>query len=199
MRLEITGNISALQLQEVVAEAYDKWVEKMIADNPDMDDLMTHADAKITGITVNFQFKPESTTDWQVLTTDNHEGIPEVLVVTAQTDEAGNLLWDTVKDNDGDSNFSEVEALNTAGTNSIADKPEIQSVYADKQLVNSAVYSMFNGTTVNVIQTADETVVQAYVLQDTAKHSEPKLISEVAFPLETYSELTAHYAELAEL
>lgn len=199
MRLEITGNISALQLQEVVAEAYDKWVEKMIADNPEMDDLMTHADAKITGVTVDFQFKPESTTDWQVLTTDNHEGIPEVLVVTAETDDEGNLMWDTVKDNDGDSNFSEVEAIITAGTQGITDKPEIESVYADKIPVKADVYSMFNGNTVNVIKLEDETVVQVYVLQDTAKHSEPKLISEVAFPLEAYSELSAHYAELAEL
>lgn len=197
MRLEITGNIT--EVEDTFNAAFIKWIEKIEAESPEMADSLLDCCVKVTGMTFDLQFKPVSADDWQVLTTDNHEGIPELLVVKAETDDDGNLLWDTVKDNDGDSNFSEVEAIITAGTQGITDKPEIESVYADKVPVKSEVFSMFNGVTVNVIETAEETVVQAYVLQDTAKHSEPKLISEVAFPLESFSELTAHYAELAEL
>ena len=194
MRLEIKGKIVPFDLKGTLEEVLELWATKIMEDNPEMAAAFTEIeDVYFTKVTVDIGFKVKGNDDLQVITTDNHEGIPELLVVTAETDDKGNLLWDSVKDNDGDSLFTEAEALIASGLSS--SRKEIVSDYLDKEFHAVTRIVVDNATTVDIFKTTEETVVQA---RDTTKPHTP-LFAEVTFPLEEYGKLVEHYQQLAEV
>lgn len=194
MRLEIKGKIAGWDLEGTLGEALELWATKIREDNPEMAAAFTEVeDVYFTKVTVDIGFKVKDMDDLQVITTDNHEDIPELLVVTAETDEEGNLLWDSVKDNDGDSLFSEAEALIASGLN--GSRKEIVSDYLGKDFHEVTRIVVDSDTAVYIRKTVKEAVVQVY---DTAKPNKP-LFAEVAFPLEEYDKLVEHYQQLAEV
>ena len=194
MRLEIKGKIEGFDLEGTLDEALKLWETKIMEDNPEMAAAFTEIeDVYFTKVTVDIGFKVKGNDDLQVITTDNHEGIPELLVVTAETDDKGNLLWDSVKDNDANSLFTEAEALIATGLSS--SRKEIDSNYLDTEFHAVTRIVIDNATTVVIFKTAEETVVQA---SDTTK-SYMSLFAEVAFPLEEYDKLVEHYQQLAEV
>lgn len=194
MRLEIKGKIAGINLEAIVEEALELWATKIREDNPEMAAAFTEIeDVYFTKVTVDIGFRVKGMDDLQVITTDNHEGIPELLVVTAETDADGNLLWDSVKDNDENSLFTEAEALIASGMN--GSRQEIVSDYLDKEFHAVTRIVIDSATTVGIFKTAEETVVQA---SDTTKPY-MSLFAEVAFPLEEYDKLVEHYQQLAEV
>lgn len=194
MRLEIKGKIAEWDLQETLDEAFKLWKTKIREDSPEMASAFTEVeDVYFTKVTVDIGFKVKGIDELQVITTDNHEDIPELLVVTAETDEEGNLLWDSVKDNDENSLFTEAEALIASGMSGI--RKEIVSDYLDTETLAVTNIVIDSETTVAIFKTVEETVVQA---RDNAKPYMP-LFAEVAFPLEEYDKLVEHYQQLAEV
>lgn len=194
MRLEIKGKFEADDIQSTVEDAVGVWIKKLESDNPEMKETFKQVEnLYATSVTVDLTFKMAGVAEPQVLTTDNHEGIPELLVVTAETDDKGNLLWDSVKDNDGDSLFTEAEALIATGLSS--SRKEIDSNYLDTEFHAATSINIDSATVVDIYRTAEETVVHARDLTEPYK----PLFAEVAFPLEEYDKLVEHYQQLAEV
>lgn len=194
MRLEIKGKIAGFDLEGTLEEALELWETKIREDNPEMAAAFTEIeDVYFTKVTVDIGFKVKGIEDLQVITTDNHEGIPELLVVTAETDDKGELQWSSLRDNDENSLFTEAEALIASGLSS--SRKEIVSDYFDTEFHAVTRIVIDSDTTVDIFKTAEETVVQA---SDTTKPY-MSLFAEVAFPLEEYDKLVEHYQQLAEV
>lgn len=198
MRLEIKGRIEADDIQSTVEDAVGVWLKKLENDNPEMKETFKQVeDLYATSVTVDLTFKMAGVAEPQVLTTDNHEGIPELLVVTAETDDEGNLLWDSVKDNDGDSLFSEAEALIATGLTGRRD--EIVSDYLDVIVGTEEYIDIDSTTVVHVFKAGYEAVVQLSDKTHKKGTYRPLLFAEVAFPVEEYDNLVTHYRKLAEV
>lgn len=193
MRLEITGNIDAGNLDQIVGKALEAWFDKLGKDNPDITEALEDADVLASAITIDFLLKPEGEDEWQVITTDNHEGIPELLVVKAETDEEGNLLLESVKDNDGESEFNEIEAMIAAGVPS--DRKSVVTIYEDAELIHHELFD-FGDTCINILTDSDgQVVVQATEVNWQGDH---RLIAETVFDAEQLENIIEHYRELKE-
>lgn len=193
MRLEITGKIDAGNLDQIVGKALEAWFDKLGKDNPAITEALEDADVLASAITIDFLLKPEGEDEWQVITTDNHEGIPELLVVKAETDEEGNLLLESVKDNDGESEFNEIEALIAAGIP--AEHKTVTSIYTEEEL---DYHKWFDFGDIEVSVLADpegQTVVQFH---DSSCQDNVRLIAETVFPPDQMDKIIDHYEELKE-
>lgn len=193
MRLEITGKIDAGNLDQIVGKALEAWFDKLGKDNPAITEALEDADVLASAITIDFLLKPEGEDEWQVITTDNHEGIPELLVVKAETDEEGNLLLESVKDNDGESEFNEIEAMIAAGVPS--DRKSVVTIYEDAELLHHELFD-FGDTCINILTDPDgQVVVQA---TEVNWQGDTRLIAETVFPPEKLENIIEHYRELKE-
>ncbi|MBO6417366.1 hypothetical protein [Enterococcus gallinarum] len=193
MRLEITGKIDAGNLDQIVGKALEAWFDKLGKDNPAITEALEDADVLASAITIDFLLKPEGEEEWQVITTDNHEGIPELLVVKAETDEEGNLLLESVKDNDGESEFNEIEALIAAGVPS--DRKSVVTIYEDAELIHHELFD-FGDICINILTDSDgQVVVQATEVNWQGDH---RLIAETVFDAEQLENIIEHYRELKE-
>lgn len=193
MRLEITGKIDAGNLDQIVGKALEAWFDKLGKDNPAITEALEDADVLASAITIDFLLKPEGEDEWQVITTDNHEGIPELLVVKAETDEEGNLLLESVKDNDGESEFNEIEALIAAGVPS--DRKSVVTIYEDAELIHHELFD-FGDICINILTDSDgQVVVQATEVNWQGDH---RLIAETVFPPDQMDKIIDHYEELKE-
>lgn len=193
MRLEITGKIDAGNLDQIVGKALEAWFDKLGKDNPAITEALEDADVLASAITIDFLLKPEGEDEWQVITTDNHEGIPELLVVKAETDEEGNLLLESVKDNDGESEFNEIEAMIAAGVPS--DRKSVVTIYEDAELIHHELFD-FGDTCINILTDPDgQVVVQATEVNWQGDH---RLIAETVFDAEQLENIIEHYRELKE-
>lgn len=193
MRLEITGKIDAGNLDQIVGKALEAWFDKLGKDNPAITEALEDADVLASAITIDFLLKPEGEDEWQVITTDNHEGIPELLVVKAETDEEGNLLLESVKDNDGESEFNEIEALIAAGVPS--DRKSVVTIYEDAELIHHELFD-FGDICINILTDSDgQVVVQATEVNWQGDH---RLIAETVFDAEQLENIIEHYRELKE-
>lgn len=193
MRLEITGKIDAGNLDQIVGKALEAWFDKLGKDNPAITEALEDADVLASAITIDFLLKPEGSDEWQVITTDNHEGIPELLVVKAETDEEGNLLLESVKDNDGESEFNEIEALIAAGVPS--DRKSVVTIYEDAELIHHELFD-FGDICINILTDSDgQVVVQATEVNWQGDH---RLIAETVFDAEQLENIIEHYRELKE-
>lgn len=192
MRLEITGKIEETEVERTLGAAIGKWMLKLQSDNAELMDQFEQLEgAHFTKITADVAFTFAGQTEPQVITTDNHEGIPELLVVTAETDDDGKLIWDSVKDNDGDSLFTEVEAAVAAGL-----PKEFEEI--ESALMETATLHI-----VGTVEVADYLVTvllnegSQTVLQIT---KDGKLISETFYEgTEEAHTLLQHYQELAKV
>lgn len=198
MRLEITGTMELYSLESAVALALGKWLEKLAKDNPDMRDALQNIeDAKCSSITLDLVFKPEGSEDWQVITTDNHEGIEELLVVKVETDDAGKLMLDSLKDNDGDSEFTEIEALIAQGLPK--SKKPIESIYHPSDLIEIDCF-YFEDEDVLISKTIEgNAVVQVFTDAESNEGLHVDLIAEVEYAAENLQKLLEHYGELEKL
>lgn len=193
MRLEITGKIDAGNLDQIVGKALEAWFDKLGKDNPAITEALEDADVLASAITIDFLLKPEGEDEWQVITTDNHEGIPELLVVKAETDEEGNLLLESVKDNDGESEFNEIEAMIAAGVPS--DRKSVVTIYEDAELIHHELFD-FGDIRINILTDSDgQVVVQATEVNWQGDH---RLIAETVFDAEQLENIIEHYRELKE-
>lgn len=194
MRLEITGNVEAFEMQETFGKALELWVDKIAADNPDMKEMFEKVEAvDITELTAVMRFKLEGIDDWQQITTDNHEGIPELLTVKVETDEHGNILTDTVTDNDGDSDYNDIEAIIAAGT--VGERKPVASMYEAGELELQEDYG-FGNIEINVLIDPEcQVVVQA--LEFNFQY-DVTLIAEAVFPADQLDSIKQHYKELEE-
>lgn len=193
MRLEITGKIDAGNLDQIVGKALEAWFDKLGKDNPAVMEALEDADVLASSLTIDFLLKPEGEDEWQVITTDNHEGIPELLVVKAETDEEGNLLLESVKDNDGESEFNEIEALIAAGVPS--ERKSIATIYEETELIHHELFD-FEDICINILTDPDgQVVVQATEVNWQGDH---RLIAETVFDAEQLENITEHYRELKE-
>lgn len=195
MRLEITGHIDEFNMQETVGEALKLWMDKIAADNPDMKEMFEKVEAvDITELTAVMRFKLEGIEEWQQIATDNHAEIPELLTVTVETDEQGNILTDTVKDNDGDSDYSDIEALIAAGLHKQELKPA-DSIYSAGDLSEVAGYYIGDYRISVCIDATDQVVVQA---EERNWQGDSRLVAETVFPADQLDKIKQHYLELAE-
>lgn len=193
MRLEITGKIDAGNLDQIVGKALEAWFDKLGKDNPAITEALEDADVLASAITIDFLLKPEGEDEWQVITTDNHEGIPELLVVKAETDEEGNLLLESVKDNDGESEFNEIEAMIAAGVPS--DRKSVVTIYEDAELLHHELFD-FGDICINILTDSDgQVVIQATEVNWQGDH---RLIAETVFDAEQLENIIEHYRELKE-
>lgn len=197
MRLEITGRIAAGSLEQTVGKAFEAWFDKLGKDNPAIKEALEDADVLASAITVDFLLKPEGSEEWQVITTDNHEGIPELLVVKAETDAKGELLLDSVKDNDGDSEFTEIEALIAQGLPK--SKKPIESIYHPSDLIEIDCF-YFEDEDVLISKTIEgNAVVQVFTDTEGNDGLHVDLIAEVEYEAENLQKLMEHYGGLEKL
>lgn len=198
MRLEITGHLDAEAefADTVLDDALTLWVNKIAKDNPDMRGMLEKVEAvDVTSLTAEMRFKLEDIEDWQQITTDNHEGIPELLTVKVETDEHGNLLADTVSDNDGNSDFNDFDALIARGLPT--EQKAVESKYSSDDLLHKEHVILSDSHWVDIsVDAADNVVVQAWHCDMEGAMSQT-LIAEVAFPPESLDEVLSHYNELA--
>lgn len=195
MRLEINGHIDTDEMQETFGKALELWADKIAADNPDMKEMLDKVeDVDITEMSAVLRFKVEGIADWQVITTDNHAEIPELLTVTVETDEQGNLLTDTVTDNDGDSDYSDIEALIAAGMHKQELKPA-DSIYTAGELTEVAGYYIGDYRISISTDTEGQVVVHAEELN---WQGDSRLVAETVFPADQLATIKQHYLELAE-
>lgn len=191
MKVEITGNIAPISLQSTVEKVIDAWYDKLIADNPEMlQALQAVEDIRFSAITVDLQFKLSGTEEWQVITTDNHADIPELLTVKAELDDSGNIVG-AVTDNDGNSNYSDFEALIAKGVP--AELPTMESQYNQDDLKHIQSYSLDNYDAVISEDEAGQVVVQAFTGVEYSS-----LVAEAVFPAYELDNLKAHYRELED-
>ena len=196
MRLEINGHIDTDEfVGTVLDEAFTLWADKIAADNPDMQEMFEKVEAvDITELTAVMRFKLEGIEDWQQIATDNHAEIPELLTVTVETDEQGNILTDTVKDNDGDSDYSDIEALIAAGLHKRELKPA-DSIYTAGELTEVAGYYIGDYRISISTDTEGQVVVHAEELN---WQGDGRLVAETVFPADQLATIKQHYLELAE-
>lgn len=195
MRLEINGHIDADEMQETFGKALELWADKIAADNPDMKEMLDKVeDVDITEMSAVLRFKVEGIADWQVITTDNHAEIPELLTVTVETDEQGNILTDTVTDNDGNSDYSDIEALIAAGLHKQELKPA-DSIYTAGELTEVAGYYIGDYRISISTDTEGQVVVHAEELN---WQGDGRLVAETVFPADQLATIKQHYLELAE-
>lgn len=195
MKLEITGHIDAAgEMRETFGKALELWADKIAADNPDMKEMLDKVEAvDITELSAVLRFKLEGIEDWQQITTDNHEGIPELLTVKVETDEQGNILTDTVTDNDGDSDFNEIEALIAAG--SAGKRKPVTTMYDGISLDWKEEFD-FGDIEIDILTDLEgQVVVQAVEFDDEYNDT---LIAETVFPADQLEKIIAHYRELKE-
>lgn len=194
MRMEITGHVEADEMQETFGKALELWADKIAADNPDMKEMLDKVEAvDITEMSAVLRFKLEGIADWQQITTDNHSEIPELLTVKVETDEQGNILTDTVTDNDGDSDFNEIEALIAAGLPNQLEPAD--TVYSDGELTEKAGYRIGDYRISVCTDELDQVVVQAEELN---WQGDTRLVAETVFPEGNLETIKQHYLELAE-
>ena len=196
MRLEINGHIDAAGefADTVLDDAMTLWANKIAADNPDMKEMFEKVEAvDITELTAVLRFKLEGIDDWQQITTDNHEGIPELLTVKVETDEQGNILTDTVTDNDGDSDYNDIEALIAAGLPKQLESAE--TIYSEGELTEKAGYRIGDYRISVCTDELDQVVVQAEELN---WQGDTRLVAETVFPADQLDKIKQHYLELAE-
>ena len=199
MRLEITGNVDPFNLEDTVTEAVGMWIDKIEQDNPAVGELLLadETEINISAITVDFKFKLAGSEEWQVITTDNHEGIDELLIVKAETDDDGKLLFDSVKDNDGDSEFTEIEALIAQGLPK--SKKPIESIYHPSDLTEIDCF-YFEDEDVLISKTIEgNAVVQVFADTEGNEGLHVDLIAEVEYEAENLQKLLEHYGELEKL
>lgn len=197
MRLEINGHIDAASefWGTVLDEALTLWVDKIAADNPDMKEMFDKVEAvDITEMSAVMRFKLEGIEEWQQIATDNHAEIPELLTVTVETDEHGNILTDTVKDNDGDSDYSDIEALIAAGLHKQELEPA-DSIYSAGELTEVAGYYIGDYRISISTDTEGQVVVHAEELN---WQGDSRLVAETVFPADQLATIKQHYLELAE-
>lgn len=196
MKMEINGHIDAAGefADTVLDDAITLWADKIAADNPDMKEMFEKVEAvDITELTAVMRFKLEGIDDWQQIATDNHAEIPELLTVKVETDEQGNILTDTVTDNDGDSDYNDIEALITAGLPKQLESAE--TIYSEGELTEKAGYYI-GGYRISVCTDAlNQVVVQAEELN---WQGDSRLVAETVFPADQLDSIKQHYLELAE-
>lgn len=198
MKIEITGHINAVDefARTVLDDALGLWVDKIAADNPDMKEMLDKVvDVDITELTAVLRFKLEGIEEWQQITTDNHEGIAELLTVKVETDEKGNLLTDTVTDNDGNSDFNEFEALIAAGVS--GKRKPVATMYDGVELQWQEEYH-FDAQNLEIDILTDpegQVVVQAVEFNE---QCDATLVAEAVFPADELEKIKQHYAELEE-
>lgn len=198
MRLHIKGHMeSGRSIGKAVGDAFEQWLLKLKSDNPELKDQLENAiGLEATDVTVDFKFMLEGSEDWQVITTDNHSELPELLVVEAETDEEGKLLWDTVKDNDGNSNFNEVEAMITAKQiKDIADMPVIKGEFG---IVPQSVIAFPNEKFCVTIGKSNHVgYIGVHVTRyNSGQAGFTDLIGEVEYQADQFDKVKKHYQEL---
>lgn len=194
MRMEITGQLNPEYFEDAADNTLQLWLKKINKDNPDMATAMESVEElQITAMTVDFAFKLKDSDEWQVITTDNHAEIPELLIVKAEVDECGHVVADTLTDNDGNSDFNDIEALITAGLPKQLESAE--TIYSEGELTEKAGYYI-GGYRISVCTDAlDQVVVQAEELN---WQGDSRLVAETVFPADQLDKIKQHYLELAE-
>lgn len=195
MRLEINGTIEPTDLTGTIGQALRAWLSKISEDNPEMGEKLENMDCLATSLSIDFKFSEEGKDDWQVITTDNHEGIEELLVVKVDTDDSGNLLLATVRDNDGDSEFTDIEAVIAKGVPT--EFPTIESKYPFESLKFLEAYYVYDTLfELSADVAGSSVIVQAYKLNE--QSDIVGLISETAFPESEKEKLLEHYKQLQD-
>lgn len=194
MRLEITGNVEPWAMENTIEDSLELWFEKLLADNQEMAEVFAKVEGiKFTSIALDMCFKLEGNDEWQVITTDNHAEIPELLTVKVATDEHGHIITDSVTDNDGDSDYSEFEAIIAAGAT--GEHKPVASMYEAGELELQEDYDFGNIEIDVLIDPECQVVVQA--LEFNFQY-DVTLIAEAVFPADQLNSIKQHYLELAE-
>lgn len=195
MRMEITGQLNPEYFEDAADNTLQLWLKKINKDNPDMATAMEGVEElQITAMTVDFAFKLKDSDEWQVITTDNHAEIPELLIVKAEVDERGHVIADTVTDNDGDSDYSDIEALIAAGLHKQELKPA-DSIYTAGELTEVAGHYIGDYRISISTDTEGQVVVHAEELN---WQGDSRLVAETVFPADQLATIKQHYLELAE-
>lgn len=170
MKIIISGQTPLKQFDpaKTVNAVHDRYLQKLSEDDPEAyASLTANLESEVVlEFTVNLAYKLRGQDELQLMTTDPlGEGHAEQLVVTAEVDADGKLLFDSIKDNDEESEFSTIEALIAEG---LPDKFEqIDSQYYSDELVEEAEITV-SDMTVAIFTTLDNSKVVVQYQQDNA-------------------------------
>lgn len=144
-------------------------------------------------VQVDLGFKVAGTEEVQMLTTDvRGKDLPELLTVTATIKEDGSLDFGSVKDNDEQSNFTDVEALIAQGLPT--EFKAVQSNYYSDELQEAAGFKVGNFEIEIYLTLDNETAVIWYI-------TENKIVQEIELPIteeQTIEAVIDHYKQLTE-
>lgn len=192
IKVDMSKNTGATDVNSIISQVLEVYLAKLSEDSPEAFEQLAGGEV-VTGLTVDIGFKVAGQSELQVLSVDPHgTEHQEMLVVTAETDEQGELIWDKVTDNDEVSLFSDIEVMIAEGVPT--DFTAIESNYYSDQLeeVGAVNLKEYEVEVYINLDSAEDTVVVWY-------SADNKLISEVEITLkdgQTAEDVLAHYQQL---
>ena len=144
-------------------------------------------------VQVDLGFKVEGSEELQLLTTDvRGQEVPELLTVTATIKEDGSLDFGSVKDNDQQSNFSDVEALIAQGLPKNFEAVESNHYSDELQEVTNVSVGNFD---IEIYLTLDSKTAVVWYITDN------KIVQEIELLIteeQTVESIIQHYKQLTE-
>lgn len=195
IKIDSTAPLVTADLNGAVQTVANTYLDKLKADSPDTYSMLQQDSQSliVLQVQVDLGFKVEGSEELQLLTTDvRGQEVPELLTVTATIKEDGSLDFGSVKDNDQQSNFSDVEALIAQGLPKNFEAVESNHYSDELQEVTNVSVGNFD---IEIYLTLDSKTAVVWYITDN------KIVQEIELLIteeQTVESIIQHYKQLTE-
>lgn len=195
LKIDSKAPLVTADLNHTVQSVANTYLQKLKEDSPEVYSQLEQDSQSLIllQVQVDLGFKVAGTEEVQMLTTDvRGKDLPELLTVTATIREDGSLDFGSVKDNDEQSNFTDVEALIAQGLPT--EFKAVESNYYSDELQEAAGFKVGNFEIEIYLTLDNETAVIWYI-------TENKIVQEIELPIteeQTIEAVIDHYKQLTE-
>lgn len=195
LKIDSKAPLVTADLNHTVQSVANTYLHRLKEDSPEVYSKLEQDSQSLIllQVQVDLGFKVAGTEEVQMLTTDvRGKDLPELLTVTATIKEDGSLDFGSVKDNDEQSNFTDVEALIAQGLPT--EFKAVQSNYYSDELQEAAGFKVGNFEIEIYLTLDNETAVIWYI-------TENKIVQEIELPIteeQTIEAVIDHYKQLTE-
>ncbi|WP_288393683.1 hypothetical protein [uncultured Vagococcus sp.] len=195
LKIDSKAPLVTADLNHTVQSVANTYLQKLKEDSPEVYSKLEQDSQSLIllQVQVDLGFKVAGTEEVQMLTTDvRGKDLPELLTVTATIREDGSLDFGSVKDNDEQSNFTDVEALIAQGIPT--EFKAVESNYYSDELQEAAGFKVGNFEIEIYLTLDNETAVIWYI-------TENKIVQEIELQIteeHTIEAVIDHYKQLTE-
>lgn len=195
LKIDSKAPLVTADLNHTVQSVANTYLQKLKEDSPEVYSKLEQDSQSLIllQVQVDLGFKVAGTEEVQMLTTDvRGKDLPELLTVTATIREDGSLDFGSVRDNDEQSNFTDVEALIAQGLPT--EFKAVESKYYSDELQEAAGFKVGNFEIEIYLTLDNETAVIWYI-------TENKIVQEIELPIteeQTIEAVIDHYKQLTE-